>query len=169
MLRTGRATYSFEDTIKFHPESILYRSRYLHQIENWLKYFPREKIKFVIFEEFLSDKQTHLQDICQFLHLDYEKLPADVLKIKKNPARLALFPKLNAFKNRLFRGFGNNRYLDVLPVSPSYKKNYSALFSKIISGIHLLINPLLRKKKPKINPATKTFLDTYFKKVKYSP
>jgi hypothetical protein len=162
-LRTGRATYSFEDTLRYYPESILERSQYLRQIENWIKYIPRENICFVIFEEFLSDKQSQLQRICNFLELDYYHLPKEAFKTKKNSARLALFPKLNAFKNRVFRNFGNNRYSNLLPITPS-KLNSSATFSKIISGLHLAINPLLRKSKPKINPETKSFVDNYFKK-----
>lgn len=164
MVRTGRATHSFENTIKFYPESILKRSMYLKQLQQWLKFVPREQMEIIIFEDFITDRENQLRKICNLIDLDYNKLPGELFDIKKNTARLSLFPRINIYKNRLFREFGNSRYLDLLPNTTSKKAKFRTLMSKIVSGLHLIINPPLRKKKPKIKRSTKRFLDDYFKK-----
>ena len=46
MLRTGRAMFSFEDTLRFTPDYVLERSQYLRQLMHFTSFVPRQQIFF---------------------------------------------------------------------------------------------------------------------------
>ena len=162
---SGRTSRSFEDTIRYNPWSVLQRSLYREQISNFLKHIPRERIKFIIFEEFLNQKEKILHDLCRYLHIDYDLLPETVFNLQSNKTRIPKFINLQLTKNRIFRKFGNSLYRSSLPMVPKIKKNYSSysILDKI-EKFHRQINPLIDKKPPEIASSTKEYLDVFFKK-----
>ena len=162
LLRSGRATYSFEDTIKYNPHSVLDRSMYLSQLKHYYQYFPKHQIKIVIFEDFLSEKLKHMTDICSFLEIDIKTLPESVFLVHKNQSRIPKYPYLQLLKNRFFRAGGNNNYNDHFFHNTTSKKPIT--FIRLIEYMHRKINPLIAVKAPKIELSTKLFLDDYFKR-----
>src|SRR5690606_40288593 len=48
LLKSGRAIYSLEDTLRYNPNSIIRRSMYLEQLEAYYKYIPFDRIKVVL-------------------------------------------------------------------------------------------------------------------------
>ncbi len=102
-LRRGYETLSFEDAIKNESERIkvddtnkkwlskrnnfsyIDRGYYAKQIERYLKFFPKENMHFILFEdEFLKHKEETLNDIYKFLGI---KSGVDLeLNLKSNPA-----------------------------------------------------------------------------------
>lgn len=48
-------------------------AKYIHFIYQFLKYYPKENMKFIIFEEFIKNKKDYIDDICNFL--DINKMP----------------------------------------------------------------------------------------------
>jgi hypothetical protein len=51
-------------------EQALLTSRYWHQLQVYLRYFPKEQIKVVLFEDLIEDCQNSVDDILQFLELE---------------------------------------------------------------------------------------------------
>jgi hypothetical protein len=163
LLRTGRAIYTFEDTIKYDPWCILQRSLYLDQLRNFLNHIPEEQVKVVIFEEFLQNTAGLLRDICEYIGADYDLLPKDALNAHQNPARIPKFPNLQILKNRLFREGGNVHYRPFLSEKHSMTQQKQRI-PELVNKIHRKINPFVDRKPPKINTSTKQFLHAYFKK-----
>jgi hypothetical protein len=164
LVRTGRAVYNFEETIRFEPYSILYRSLYLEQLRGFLKHVPKERVKVVIFEEFLADKCNTLKEVCGHIGVDYGLLPGDSIDSHKNRARTPRFPAVQLLKNRLFREGGNQRYISSLPVKFRSTGRRQLSPVKGLNSVHRLFNPLVQAKPPRIGDATRQFLDNYFKR-----
>ena len=114
LLRTGRAVYDFEDSLQYGPHTLLSRSQYREHIERYLEYFPREQIKFVVFEEFVTNMQQVIDDICSFLGLGsgIELSGVDTHRMSSPVPR---FPGLLHWQNYLTRSLGQNRYAGYFP------------------------------------------------------
>lgn len=162
LLRTGRATYSFEDTIRYNPYSILNRSLYKEQIENYYSFIPKSRIKIILFENLVNNTEITLREICTFLKINYEEFPKDILNNHANKARVPRNESLQIKKNFLLRSFGNSHYNNSLPYKHSKVDNSIPLFAKALNKLHSKINPHLSISPPKMNQNTKLFLDEYF-------
>jgi hypothetical protein len=162
MLRTGRATYNFEDTLEYCPETIINRSLYLTQLQHLYALFPREQIKVVLFEDFLADREKTIHSICQFIGVDESLLSSEALALHENSASLPKYLLLQRLKNRWLRKAGNIAYQQYFSLSAEkpFWQNLSCV--KVVDALHRKINPLIAKKPPKINVATKAYLDSYF-------
>jgi hypothetical protein len=51
---------------------IIEGGRYEKQIKNYLKFFKRDQIHFIIFEEFITNTEDSLRDTLKFLDIDYD-------------------------------------------------------------------------------------------------
>lgn len=160
MVRSNRAIFSFENTVRFDPHSVLDRSLYLDQLKNLYAHIPSEQIKVVLFEDFLADKQAILTDICEFIGVDFDSIPEEAIESHRNIAKIPKYPALQLFKSKLLRESGNQTYLTFLPNTPKAKED--GRFVKFLESSHRRINPLIGGKPPKMNPETKRFLDNYF-------
>jgi len=92
-VRAGRENLSFDEAIKleenrlrdeeikirnneyyhsynFQHFSYLERGMYAKQIKNWLRYFPISQFKFIKSEDFYSNTQKTLEEICNFLDIN---------------------------------------------------------------------------------------------------
>lgn len=162
MVRSGRATHNFEETLQYNPASILNRGLYLNQIESLFKHIPQANVKFLIFEEFLNDKAKSINDIFLFLGLDAELLPAGAIDLHENASRYPKYPNLQVVKNRIFPAMGNNSYQQIF--SDNGKNSFldKLTLSKIIEKGHRIINPLKIKKVDRMNYSTKRILDDFY-------
>lgn len=163
LVRTGRATYGFEDTLRFEPFSVLHRSLYLEHLKNFLRHIPRDQLKVVIFEEFMSAKQRVLREVCEHIGVDYERLPPEASEAHVNGAQVPRHPGFEVAKNRFFRTGGSMSYRARLPVCPDATGMYFRL-GRLINGAHRRINPLVQSKPPAMAAATRRLLDDYFKR-----
>lgn len=164
MLWSGRATYDFEKTIRYAPHSVLDRSLYKDYLERFLRHVPRKHVMIVILEEFLKDTRADLEKVCRHIGVDEKLLPEGAENIHVNQALAPRWPALQLWMNRIFREQGNIHYTDFLPESADSqgrKRNRKPF--NLPHRIHRKINPLQKKKPPKIHPETKRFLDEYFK------
>lgn len=161
-VRANRAMYSFEETLLNDPYSVLNRSMYKDQLQRFYDHLPKEQVKVIIFEEFLSNKETILQEVCDFIDIDYGLLPKNAIEAHKHPTHIPKFPAIQLLKNRLFRGGGNQLYRSRLPLIPSQENLSGSNLHKLINIAHRKINPLVTTKPPKIKKTTRQFLDNYF-------
>ncbi|WP_417855006.1 sulfotransferase family protein [Xanthomarina gelatinilytica] len=162
LLRTGRATHSFEDTLRFNPFTVINRSLYKEQIENFYKFIPKSRIKIIVFEDLISNQEAVIRDLCEFLNLNYEELPSDVLNIHANKASVPKSMTLQFQKNALLRSLANAKYANDLPFKSLTEIKQRPFIVKAINKIHAKMNPKLAIKPPEIHPETKKFLDAYF-------
>lgn len=161
-LKSGRAIYSLEDTLRLQPETIVSRSMYKSQLEVYYNYLPFENIKVVVFEDFISNKRECLKDICQFLEVDFEKFSAEVFETHSNKTKIPRSLKLQLMRNRLLIRNNKYRYSKALPIQPS--NNYKMpLGHRFIDKVHKWINPLNENNRYAVKPSTLNFLDEYFK------
>jgi len=162
-LRTGRAIWDFEKTLLYDPKSILERSKYGQQIENIYNKIPRERVKIVLFEEFLANKETSVKEICEFLELDYAKIDKSALAFHSNRASIPSSIRIQVFRNRIFRDFGNSMYHGELPEKLESDKFPISLFKRSINRFLMLVNPSTKKGTPPMNTSTEQYLKDYFK------
>jgi hypothetical protein len=163
MLRTGRALFNFEDTIRFTPHYILERSMYFHQIIEFTRHIPKDQIFFFVLEEFRANKEHVIKNLSDFLSLDYEDLPKDAFDTHSNKAMIPKRIDLQAFKNRIARSFGNTVYSNKMPFDVE-AVNSNSLFSITLNKFHDIINPLQQQPPPKMEPGTERFLNQYFQR-----
>jgi hypothetical protein len=163
MLRTGRAIFNFEDTIKFTPHYVLERSMYLTQILEFMKNIPRERIFFFILEEFLEDKEATLRNLASFLSLSCEDFPENTLETHTNRAKIPRSIKLRALHNRMLRVSGSMSYMKKLPYSVDMG-NRDHLTARIFNKLQKIVNPSIAQAIPKIEDSTKDFLNQFFRR-----
>lgn len=164
MLRTGRATYSFEDTIRFDPTSILERSLYGQQLMSYYQYIPRNRIKVVLFEDLVEGGEQTIKAICDFLGIHFDDLDKGALATHTNQAVVPKDIRVQRFRNRLLREMGSRHYLNFLPNTPEIPADSVPRIVRLIDRVHRRLNPLREGKPPPMKKSTKVFLDTYFKR-----
>jgi len=148
--------------LKFSPYNLLERSAYLKQLKLLFTYIKQTQVKVIVFEDFIANKEQTMMDICDFLGLDFSKLPQNALNIHANHSRIPRFINLHLLKSKFFRHTSNCRYLNHFADS-EHDQSISSCTS-VFERFYRLINPLVRKKPVNINPETKKFLDEYFYK-----
>lgn len=161
-LRKGRMTYSFEDTLRFQPHTVMSRSMYNTQLEHYFRHIPRNQIHIIVFEDFIENKKQVIQEVCEFLELDFQKIPEHSYNTHSNIAEMPWSITLQYLKNRLVRSMGSKNYGSYLPNTPN-KFKAKDIIPSLIHYTHMGLNPPLFTKKPKLKKSTKEFLDSYFK------
>lgn len=87
----GTAGSSFEDAIKhrFFYNLFVDSGKYIHFYKNYLKYFPRENIKIILFDDIKKNSRNVLMDVFSFLEInenfyssEFEKVSNKGLSIK---------------------------------------------------------------------------------------
>jgi hypothetical protein len=161
MLRTGRAMFSFEDTIRFTPEYVLQRSMYLEQVQRFTASFSRSQIFFFVLEDFLARKEQVISNLLYFLGLDKAQMPSNAIETHANSATLPRNIELCTWKNRILQSVGNTHYLGRLPFQTVNRKSIP-WFVRGAERIHRKFNPLAPRNTPPMNDATKEFLMSFF-------
>lgn len=94
MKKWGMETYSFEDACKIEPLRIskgeceredfgyLARSKYASQVKHVLRIFPRDQVRFIVFENFIRNQKLEFEKIQDWLGLS----PYDIGIMEENVA-----------------------------------------------------------------------------------
>jgi len=132
LLRTGRAVYDFEDTLQYGPHTLLSRSQYKVQIERYLEYFSRDQMKFIIFEEFITNMQEVVDEVCSFLGLA-SGIDLSQVETHRMSSPVPRWSRLLEWQNYLTRSLEPNRYAGYFPGTRERKL---ARWEKIASGVN---------------------------------
>ncbi|CAH9056762.1 hypothetical protein PSECIP111854_01858 [Pseudoalteromonas sp. CIP111854] len=159
MVRAGRAGYSFEDTLRFQPHLLLQRSEYSAQLRVLYRYFPRDQVRVILFEDFIVDPKQAIESACLFLELDAKKLPDNALQTHANKGQTPKFLKLHLLKCRIFRGAVSNTYRQHFTDKGTGKS------LDLFERIYRRLNPMIDKSPEKMTPQHKQLLDEYFSKI----
>ena len=162
LLKSGRAIYSLEDTLRYRPNSIIRRSLYKEQLGFYYKHIPFENIKVVLFEDLIENKSDCIKEVCDFLGVDFDKLEKTSLSIHSNKTRIPKNIKLQLFRNRLLRKSADYRYSKALPVQPDFLEK-KPMFHRLVDKLHKKINPHKTDRKFVASAATLSLLDDFFK------
>jgi len=160
LLQTGRATHNFDKTLQLTP-NLIERSFYKKQIERYMQYFPKENLKFILFEEFVDDTQQVIDDVCDFLKIRHMDLTD--IDTHKNLSRVPRSTKLQLLYNSIFRNVSAKKYLNSHLPHMDYdtKSNHIA---KTIDFSFKKINLASGKKYGNMDSQTKVFLERLFAK-----
>lgn len=161
LLRSGKATHSFEDTLRFSPYRVLCRSLYKEQLENYYRYLPKDRIKVVLFEDLINSTETIVKEICEFINVDFKEIPSEAFKMYSNKGSTPRNSKLHAKKNMILRNLGNSQYQNNLPFTNPNINESNSLISSGLNKLHSIINPQAPITS-KIKKETKEFLDNFF-------
>lgn len=71
-----------DDFLSASRFSYMHRGHYMEQIQRYLKFFPRENMHFILFEDFVKDIPAHIDAVLGFLDVENEELNHFV---KSNP------------------------------------------------------------------------------------
>ncbi len=161
-LKSGRAIYSLEDTLRYQPQSIIYRSLYKEHLENYYKFIPHARIKIILFDDLIDSPKKCIKELCEFINVDFNLLNENAFAMHSNKTKIPKNIKLQLLRNRLLRYFGNYRYSSFLPIQPDLQKE-KPFIHKLIDKIHKRINPHNDNYTFNPEPETVQFLNDYFK------
>lgn len=129
---------------------------YHKHLMNYYKTFPKKNIKIIIFEEFISDPQKSLEEICRFLgvhsdfvfdtNLKYAISGKPVLKslnwllLKPNFFKRHLRGVLPVGLTRKLKYMYSQKLLIKQKIDPSTERNIAKLYKDDINNLSLLLN-----------------------------
>lgn len=161
-VKSGRALYNLEDTLKYDSHSILKRSLYKEQLETYYRYLSSGQIKVILFEDFLTNKIEVIKEISTFLNLDFKAFDISNFDLHVNQTKTPKYFRLQLLRNRFLQRGRDVRYAKMLPKEITNTKNTSLLY-RAFNKLHNLINPLGYHNNFIVNPKTEQLLDEYFK------
>ena len=161
-LKSGRAIYTLEETLRYDPNSIIERSLYKEQLEFYYKYIPFDRIKIVLFEDFIQDKEACVKEICDFINIDFEAFNKSVFNTHSNKTKIPKHFRLQLFRNRLLKKTGNYRYSSFLPIQPDFQARMP-LWMRVLDKLHKKVNPQQSNSKFHASKDSLRSLDAYFK------
>lgn len=174
IVRKGVAMFDFETTLERCPGRILNRSLYRESIERYLRHFPKDQLKVVLFERFIEQQGTVLDEICEFLDLDTSR---DLHRTDshQNEGKTPRYPSFTLQMNRLFRRrmdhFTTRHKIQSRPDTPNWWRQM------MLRGLRGIASTLLRNRVtaklgrmigrssyPPMKPRTRRFLEKLFVK-----
>jgi Sulfotransferase family len=157
VVRTGMAVYDFERTLRYSPNALLTRSFYKPQVEAYLKRFPRENLKFMVFEKFIDNLKDSMAEVGRFLGLQ-SKMDLTKADTHRHPGHRPRSLRVQLATNRLLRDAISLQHLPDLPGVPTQRPG----------GLVTLIDRAIRRanqttyKYPEMRPETRAFLQDLF-------
>lgn len=95
--RAGEAS-SFRDVVD-NDTTLLAHSRYHTNLKRYLDVFPREQIHVIVFDDFVSDRNSVLAGICGFLGVD-DSFRFSATDRRENRSQMPIFAPLQRFRMR---------------------------------------------------------------------
>ena len=163
MLWTGRAVNDFDDTVRFQPHIVLWRSLYVRHLQSFLRHIARERVFFFVLEEYQSDREGVMKSLLAFLGVPPDELPRAALLEHANRGMMPVSIRLQLVANRLLRGSADTRYVKHLPFVDRDSVREPAL-QRFLYRVHQRLNRAHPGTPPPMNPATRMYLDSFFRR-----
>jgi hypothetical protein len=157
LVRIGDAVQGFEETIARSPGTLLQRGFYKRQVERFLEVFPRERIMFLVFEDFVPNLQARIDRVCTFLGVD-GSVDVSRLDTHRNPGLVPRNLGVQLAYNRLLQRRLARRFLDHLPLSSSQRRRGVPRIVGVAAEKALLVD----RDPPRMKDATRAFLEKLF-------
>lgn len=155
LVRAGGTSDTFESLLRRSPATVLQRSLYASQIRRYLEYFPREQLKFVLFEELIKHAHDVAAEVARFVGAD-DDLPAIADDGVRNAARMPRSVALQLLRNRVVGPRGARDRFSELghPVGVAAPRARRQVIDRIFNRI----NPLRATRPPAMQAGTRAFL-----------
>ena len=163
----GRATSNFDRTIRFQSGNYLARGLYLEQLRRYKSFIERGRLKVVLFEDFLADKQAVTDDLVEFLELE-GKIDVAQIDTRQNASKAPLSLPLRLLGNRIYSALSTGHTTRNIPNMPGYDprtvgkagagETSSSRFWEKMTGA------LPAWKYPPMGDHTRDFLEKYFRR-----
>lgn len=140
---------SFENFISYNQD-LIPKFKYCPIINNFLKYFSKKNLFFLIFEKFIKDPNKYLKEICEFLDVN-SKFKFDPKKIYQNRSLMPMSLSLQKINQKYFY--------------PDYKEPFLIQSVKItINQFIIILNCWLKLRKfPELKEETRLHFNKYYK------
>lgn len=160
LVRTGRAIYGFEETLRYGQGSLIQRSLYKPQIEQFRAHFDPDHLLILVFEEFIQDMKASVSRVYQFLGLG-EPPDLNLSTTHRNEALVPRWPRLQLWRNWLLRRYADRFYAThLLNVPPQPARRFPVM--RLAHHAHRLVNPLRPRRPPPMDPVTRRLLNDLF-------
>lgn len=157
LVRVGKAVYKFEDQIKYESDNLLTRGHYEDHIRNYLEYFDKSQIKYIIFESFIKNLQKSVDQVLNFLEIN-DNIHLNEIDTHQNPARVPRYLKLHLIFNKILRRYLGKKYTNNVIVDENeYRSKIKTMIENTINNISLT-----EKKYPRMKTSTRKILREYF-------
>lgn len=159
LVRGGRATASFENTLLFHNSSIIERSSYRRQVERLFDVTPRAQVHFILFEAFIANMESVVAETLRFLGVSTD-LDLTGINTRRNVGSYPRNARLELLRNRLLGRYALKlpSHLPDIGVPRPELRGARALLSELLRRA----NPRQRAKPPAMRTGTRRFLHDYF-------
>jgi hypothetical protein len=161
-VKTNRAIYDFENTLQFSPGHLIQRSFYREHIKNYLGYFERKQIKFIMFESFVNDMQNTIDEVCRFLGLD-GNLDIGLLNTHVNKASVPRSITAQLLFNKVIKTKYSGRKYQCYHLPNASPDNYR-VFPPLMLRMFQKVNLTQEKRYPPMKTETRKFLQCLFEK-----
>jgi hypothetical protein len=164
---TGRATLSFERTLRQRPGNLLRRGFYRDQLARYLRHFPAAQVKVVIFEDFVADPQGGIDEVAAFLGL---AASVDLSRVSphRNAANAPLWLTGRLAANRLLRPLLKKSYRRRIPNMSGYRPDRPwherAADPRVQQALDLWEAVRPKRRYPPMQPETRRFLEGVFRR-----
>lgn len=165
-LRSGRATESFEQTLRKAPHDYLKYGYYEENLRRYLEVIDRSQLKIVFFERFVRETQTVVDEVCEFLDLP-PSVDVEEAESHKNRARVPRYPELKWRLNHLDPNRGAFSYRNHLPstdessVRPGLIRQFQHTIYSVLDDVTMVG---ARRNYPPMADETREFLTTAFRR-----
>ena len=162
----GRIGESFENHLRNNGRNTIERGCYKRQLERYRPFLEEGRLKVVLFEAFLANQQETVDEVCRYLGLS-GSVELSTFDTRKNAATVPLSIPLRLLANRIYTTFASNTSLRNIPNMPGFKDVVPKR-----SNDHPLVKvwdfyrqKLPSRKYPKMNPDTKSYLETLYRRL----
>lgn len=156
MVNSARTSLSFEAALTRFP-NLLLGSTYTPNLLRFDEFFPKQQIKIVLFEDFVADQQSVLNEVTAFLGAKEQTLDPD--RCWFNKSAYSPYPTLQRALNTVGRPIVRRRYRTHMSDASDF-----SLGEKVNNKLHhwfftRLYRPLLTAKRPpEMRQSTRNFL-----------
>jgi len=144
---------SFEKVIE-KEKGFVEESSYFKHLQNYLKYFPREKILVMIYEDIEKSPETFMREVFRFLGANDTFIPPSVNTTINPAGAVAMRNKVLSMKDRIKSIPGGNLMINILKRTSLHKKMLNSIATK---------TGTVKVNYGRINPDTKKRLFEFYK------
>jgi hypothetical protein len=165
-MAAGRVTKSFEKTIRQGGGNLLVRGFYEDHLRRYESFIKDGRLKVILFEDFIRNKQGTIDDVCAYLGLE-GTVDVAAIDSHQNVATVPLIIPLRYFGNWIYRAFASNISNRNIPNMPAYNPQTigaTGKGAKLSSRIWRFYRSRLPSRSyPPMKPDTRAFLERLFK------
>ena len=111
-------------------KSFVEESSYFKHLQNYLKYFPREKTLITIYEDIEKDQEAFIRKVLKFLGADETFIPPSTHTTINPAGAVVMRNKVLSIKDSIKSVLGGNLMINILKKTPLRKKIFDSLATK---------------------------------------